>query len=159
MYQNVAKAAISATSRYAPRVIEAAKTGIAKATSGRVKDLDAVPAYVGRSPERMSVVAGAMALAGVNVNDILSVDAAGSDQKLLAIRETLLNSVSGMQSRYDAQADNSLPEGVEGDILRKKRVQTALRVYGSEEAYFLCHPNGGIPRADFAWFAAVIRPR
>lgn len=159
MYAQAAQLAGTAVTRYAPKVLELAKAGLAQATSGRVKDVAAVGQYVGKSPERLSIVAGALARAGVRVDDIISVDAAGSDAKLAAIRSGLLASVSNMQNRYDSASDDSLPQGVEGDIMRKKRVQTALRVYGSEEAYFLCHPNGGIPRGDFAWYAAVIKPR
>lgn len=147
------------TAKYAPQVVESAVELAKKATNGKVASLDSVEKYVGNSPQRLSVVTGALARAGISADDLVPADLAGTNAQLRQIRATLLATVGGMQQHYDSGADSTLNSGVEGDIIRKERVQTALRIYGNERAYFLCHPNGGIPREDFAWYAALFSRR
>lgn len=155
----IAQGVVTSATRYAPVVLDQARTLLQKATGSKVATIDAIPKYVGNSPERLAIVTGALARAGFAVNDLVPQDLVGMNPALQSIRATLVRTAGAMQSHFDSGADRTLNNDVEGDIIRKKRVQVALRVYGSEEAYFLCHPNGGIPREDFAWFNAVIRPR
>lgn len=154
----IAQVAISAAqqaARYAPVVVDKASKLLAKATGGRVKSVADIPAYVGSNASRLSIAAGALNRAGVDANDIIPEDVVGMSPALQQIKARLTAEVVNLRNRYDQGADRTLSEGVEGDILRKKRVSTALRVFGSEESYFLCNPNGGIPREDFAWFRAL----
>lgn len=152
---NVARSA----AKYAPAVVDQAVQLAQKATGGKVGSVAAIEKYVGNSAQRLSVVTGALARAGISADDLVPADMAGTNAQLAQIRKSLLGIVSGMRSHYDSGADSSLNDGVEGDIIRKERVQAALRIYGNERAYFLCHPNGGIPRADFAWYAALFGRR
>lgn len=155
----IAQGIVQAGRTYGPAVLREAENMLTKATGKKVNNLQAVEKYVGASPERLSVVAGALARAGMRIDDLMPADLVGMNPALQQIRRTLMVTANSMQGRFDAGSDNSLSLGIEGDIIRKRRVQTALRVYGSEEAYFLCHPNGGIPRGDFAWYKAVINNR
>lgn len=143
--------------KYAPVVMDRAVEFTKKATNGKVQNIQDAVKYIGSSPNRLSVVAGAFARAGVAVDDIVPADLAGSNAQLAQIRSTLEATVGQMQNRYDSGADRTLGLGTDGDIIRKERVQAALRIYGSERTYFLCHPNGGIPREDFAWYTALFR--
>lgn len=155
----IVQGAVAAGSKYSPAIMAQARSLLAKATGNKAVSLDALPKYVGNSPERLSVVTGALVRAGFRPDDLVPADLAGTNAALMQVRETLLRTAGQMQQTYDLGSDRTLNNDVEGDVIRKKRVQVALRVYGSEEAYFLCHPTGGIPRADFAWYNAVIKPR
>jgi len=61
-------------------------------------------------------------------------------------------------NQYDRGSDQSIAatdSDTAKDVLRKQRVEAVLAVYGTPEEYFLCHPNGGVPRADFSWYKSM----
>lgn len=159
MYQVLATGAVTAAKKYSPAVIAKAKSVLAAATGGAVTDVKQIPKYVGGDAGRLAIAAGALSRAGFHVDDLVNVDLAGQDANLAKIRARLLGEAETLQTRFDSGADTHLSQSVEGDIIRKRRVAAALRVYGSEGTYFLCHPNGGIPRDDFAWYAAMFSKR
>lgn len=155
----IAANAASAAAQYGPEVLAKARDMLKKATSGKVTNVNGLKSYIGGSAERLSVAGGALVRAGLSPDDIIPKDMIGSNSALQAIRATLDKTASAMQSTYNKGSDTTLNDDVEGDVVRRRRVEAAIRVYGNEETYFLCHPTGGIPRADFVWYRAVIRPR
>lgn len=157
----IAQAAAAVGSKvvqYAPVVYKKGMDLVSKATSGRVKTPADIAAFVKDDPRKLSVVAGALAAGGVSPQDIIPADLAAINPQLAQIRTTIQQIAGQMRGQYDAGSDQlvaATPADVARDVLRKQRVSAVLRVYGSAETYFLCHPNGGIPRADFAWFRSM----
>lgn len=155
-----AVAAARAAAKYGPAVLDQARAQLAKVTGGKVTDPANVAAYVGNSPQRMSVVAGAMVRSGFRVEDVLPADIVGEDKHLQQIRASAMEIVGRMQNQYAAGSDKSLQQSssdIAADMLRVERVKTALNVFGSARAYTLCMPNGGIPADDFVWYDRVVR--
>lgn len=158
-YAAVANKAMKATTKYGPAVYEKANAALATVTGGKVKDVTDLGSYVGNNPGRLKVASEALLRSGVMLGDVLPRDLIGNDQNLIAIRASAEKLVSSLQAQFLAGSDRSLIQGVDGaaaDVLRKKRVKAVLGTYGSEENYFLCHPGGGVPAEDFAWYRAVI---
>jgi hypothetical protein len=140
-------------------VYETANAALASVSGGKVKDVADIGNYVGNNPGRLKVASEALLRSGVMLGDVLPRDLVGTDQNLIAIRASAEKLVSNLQAQFLAGSDRSLVQGVDGaaaDVLRKKRVKAVLGTYGSEENYFLCHPGGGVPAEDFAWYRAVI---
>lgn len=154
-----AAAAAQALQTYGPAVMEKAKSAVKAATSGRVTDVAKLPDYVGASPQRMAVMADALVRSGVRPDDIIPPDLAGTTPELKKIKDAAYALASKLQARFTAGADPTIvpaaAEQAAGDLLRVKRVQAALRVFGDEATYFLCNPNGGIPASDFAFFRSM----
>lgn len=151
-------------SRYAPVVIDKANDLLKKVTSGRVKNVTDVVPYVGGSPERLAVVARAVANAGVAPDDILPADLVGTNDQLSKIRDSIVRVVMQQRDAYDAGTQDRLKQmgnatDAAGDVLKKNAVEAVYRVYGSEDAYFLCHPNGGVPREWFGWYKSLFGRR
>lgn len=158
MIAQAAKAAGEIAVKYGPKVYDMTKEALAKATNGKVTDPTQIASYVGNNAARFSVVAGALTTAGVAPSAIIPDDLAGQNPQLKQIRATIGKIAAGMRDVYDAGSDQSLvsgPDDTAKDVLRKQRVEAVLNVYGSADQYFLCHPKGGIPRSDFAWYKAM----
>jgi hypothetical protein len=150
--------------KYAPVVYEKAKNALSAVTAGQVQAPEQIVSYVGNSPQRLKIAAEALVRSGVDVNDVLPRDLIGSDKTLQQIRSAADKIAGSLQAQFASGSDKTLNQGGEAiaaDALRRTRVEAALSVYGSGKRYFLCHPNGGIPAEDFAWYDAVIarRPR
>lgn len=157
-----AQLAVRGAVRYAPAIVDAAKRELSKVTNGKVNDITDLISYVGGNASRMKVATEALVRSGVKVDDILPVDVVGNDAQLQRIRASALTLVGSLQTRFAQGSDTTLAGPVDQiakDALRKERVQTVLRVYGSQKAYFLCHPNGGVPPEDFVWYERVIARR
>jgi hypothetical protein len=158
-YAAVASRAAKAVGKYGPSVYETANAALASVSGGKVKDVADIGQYVGNNPGRLKVASEALLRSGVMLGDVLPRDLVGTDQNLIAIRASAEKLVSNLQAQFLAGSDRSLVQGVDGvaaDVLRKKRVKAVLGTYGSEENYFLCHPGGGVPAEDFAWYRAVV---
>lgn len=160
-YAQVAAGAARAATAYGPRVLALAQENLKKVTGGKVSNVSELAQYVSASPQRLKVTTEALVRAGVPVDDILPEDITGGNNVLTQVRASAMKIVGTMQGRYQAGSDTSLQTGdAVGDIardkLRKKRVKTALRIFGSAQAYFLTNPNGGIPVDDFTWYQQVI---
>lgn len=157
----IAQAAVAAGSavvKYAPAVYDKGMELVAKATSGRVKSAADIVSFVKDDPRKLSVVAGALAAGGVAPNDIIPRDLAGQNAQLAQIRATIEGVAVQMRNKYDG-GSNSVVAATDidtaRDVLRKEAVQAVLAVYGSADTYFKCHPNGGVPRSDFAWYRSM----
>jgi len=128
---------------------------VSKATSGRVKTVGDITDFVKDDPRKLSVVAGALASAGVSPDDLIPRDLAALNPQLMQVRATIERIAGGMRDQYDRGSDQGVAAtdtDTAKDVLRKQRVEAVLAVYGTPEKYFLCHPNGGVPRADFSWY-------
>lgn len=148
----------SSVVKYAPAVYDRGMELVSKATSGRVKSAADIASFVKSDARKLSVVTGALAMAGIASDDLVPRDLAAINPQLQQIRGTIEQIASGMRDRYDASVDRSLEAGVDDtakDVLRKQRVEAVLAVYGSSTNYFLCHPTGAVPRSDFAWYQAM----
>lgn len=153
-----AAAAASAATKYAPQVYNAGMSLVAKATSGRVTEAKDIVPFVKGDARKLSVITGALAAGGMSANDLIPSDLAALNPQLTQIRATIEGIASNMRDRFDAGSDRTVgadESDTAKDLLRKQRVNAALDVYGSAEKYFLCHPNGGIPRSDFSWFKTM----
>jgi len=158
-YAQVVQTAGQLATKYGPQVAELARKQLAKATGNKATP-ETLGSYLGNSPQRLKIATEAMALAGVNVNDLIPEDVAGNNRIFAQIRASAINLVGSMQARYDAGSDKTLSSGqddIAKDELRRERVKAALRVFGSSKAYFLCIPNGGIPVEDFVWYERIIQ--
>lgn len=157
----LAAAAGRAAIRYAPTVYDAAKSALSKATSGKVTDPTQVATYIGNSPQRMTVVGDALIRSGVSVDDIFPMDIVKVQPNLMAMRQAAHALADRLGQQFSAGSDKVVPAqssaDMAADIIRIKRVNAVLDVYGSEERYFLCHPNGGVPPEDFAYKRAIQR--
>lgn len=153
-----ATAASSAAVKYAPAVYEQGMKLVSKATSGRVKSAGDIVDFVKTDPRKLSVVASALATAGVSPDDLVSKDLAAVNPQLAQIRATIERIAASQRDQFDRGSDQIVAASdsdTARDVLRKQRVSAVLAVYGSADAYFLCHPNGGVPRADFAWYKSM----
>lgn len=162
MYAQIALVGAEAASKYGPKVYELAKQQLRKVTGGKVKDVAQLAQYVGQSPQRLKIATEALVTAGVPADAVIPTDMIGENQVLARIRQSAQTLMGQMQSQYAAGSDKSLAgssDDIARDVIRKKRVATALRIYGSAQAYFLVHPQGGIPAEDFVWFDRVIKDR
>jgi hypothetical protein len=157
----LAAAAGRAAVQYGPAVYDMAKNALAKATNGKVSDPKDVASYVGGSPQKMTLVANALIRSGVNPNDIFPSDIVATQPALQAMREGAMRLAANLQQQFNAGADRVIPgqsaNDAAADAIRLKRVRAVLEVYGNEEKYFLCHPNGGVPASDFAYYKMVQR--
>lgn len=159
-YGELAKRAATATVRYAPAVIDKAEQALSKVSGGKVSKVTDLADYVGSNPARLKVASEALLRSGVMLGDVLPRDLIGNDVQLIQIRQSAEGLVRTLQGQYLQGSDRSLAQGqaaIAADVLRKKRVKAALGVYGNADTYFLCHPNGGIPAEDFAWYQALNR--
>lgn len=150
--------------KYAPSVASKANELLKKVTSGRVTDVAKVAPYVGNSAERLTVVSRAMVQAGFSPDDVMPADLIGNNEQLQQVRQSLYNIVSESRDAYDAGTQQRLkaissPMEAANDTLKAETVEAVRRVYGSADVYFLCHPNGGVPRSWFAWYDALFRRR
>lgn len=156
----VAMAAGRAVMNAAPGVFAMAKEQLAKATNGKVTDPSptAIANYIGNNSNRLTVVADGLIRAGVGVDEIFPADIVINDVNLKTMRDAASGLAARLASSYAAKSDRSLsqtPDQSVADLLRVKRVRAILSVYGSQEAYFLCHPNGGVPMEDFAYVQSM----
>jgi hypothetical protein len=157
-----AQAAARAAVKYAPAVYQKAKETLAAVSAGKVTLPENVASYVGNSPQRLKIAVDAMVRSGISPDDVLPRDLIGNDKTLAMIRGAADQLAKSLQTQYAAGSDKTLQQGeaaIAADALRRKRVEAALGVYGSGQNYFLCHPNGGIPAEDFAWYRAVVQRR
>lgn len=158
----IAQLGARAAVAYGPQAYEYAKKQLAKVTSGKVTNESQLAKYVGNSPQRLKITTDALVTAGIPVDAVIPQDLVGTNEVLGRIRASAQALVSTMQSKFQAGSDTSLVQGEDGivkDVIRKKRVATALRIFGSANAYFLVNPNGGIPAEDFVWYSRVILDR
>jgi len=157
----IAQAALVASQsvvKYAPKVYDKGMQLVSKATSGRIQKPSDIVDFVKGDPRKLSVVAGALAAGGVSVDDLVPKDLAAINPQLAQIRASVETVAMNMRGQFDRGSDSTVAASdldTARDILRKQRVRAVLDVYGSAEKYFLCHPNGGIPRGDFAWFSSM----
>lgn len=161
-YADVARRAAEAAQKYAPAVVSTMNTTLDAVTGGKVKSANELGTYVGNNPARLKVATEAMLRSGINMGDVIPRDLVGNDKNMMAIRASAERLVSTLQQRFDAGSDKTLDQGVDNtvaDLMRRKRVEAVRSVYGNEASYFLCHPNGGVPTSDFAWYDTVIRGR
>lgn len=155
---HAAVAASSAVVKYAPQVYDRGMELVSKATSGRVKSAGDIVSFIKDDPRKLSVVTGALAAAGISPDDLVPRDLAALNPQLLQIRKTIEQVAVGLRNQYDSGSDQSIAatdSDTARDVLRKQRVEAVLAVYGTPEKYFLCHPNGGVPRADFSWYKSM----
>lgn len=107
------------------------------------------------------VAAEAAVRAGVNPEDLISAAAIKADPKLAQMRASLNKLALELANKQVNDGDKTLSmtgdDDIAKDLLRRRRVAMALRIFGSAEAYMLVIPNGGIPPEDFAWYESVIR--
>jgi hypothetical protein len=145
--------------RYSPQVMQAAKRALAQATSGKVTDAADIPKYVGSSSQRMTVVGDALVRSGVAPDEVFPLDIVQSNPQMMAARTAAMALGQQLAAQFAAGADKVVPgqssTDIAADVIRLKRVKAVLSIYGSETNYFLCHPNGGVPPADFAYAKAV----
>lgn len=157
----LAMAAGSAAVQYGPKAYDAAKALLAKATGGKVTDASQIVDYVGKSQQRLTVVADSLIRAGVPAESIFPSDVVQTQPQLKAMRQAALGLAATLKVQFDAGADKVLPGSTAADaaadVIRIKRVNAVLEIYGSEDRYFLCHPNGGVPASDFAHVRAMKR--
>lgn len=157
----LAIAAGSAAVKYAPAVYDAAKAALTKATGGKVTDVSQLSTYVGNNPQRMMVVGDALIRSGVSVNDVFPTDIVQINPQLRAMREAASKLAAKLGDQFAAGSDHVIQaqplEDMAADVIRIRRVNAVLKVYGNEETYFLCHPNGGVPPSDFAYKRAMSR--
>lgn len=161
--KTIAERAVNAAKNYSPAVVAAARAQLAKVTDGKVTDLRAVPGYVGDNPARLKIATEAMLTSGVMLGDVLPRNLILGDADLLKIRQSAEALVNQLRAKYAAGSDQTLAEdasvAIAADLLRKRRVRTALQIFGSATNYFLTNPNGGIPATDFDWYDRVILER
>jgi len=158
-YAQVVQTAGQLAVKYGPQVAKLASESLAKAT-GNKATTETLGTYLGNSPQRLKIATEALVRAGVNVDDLIPADVVGQNRVFAQIRQSALGLVGNMQNRFQAGSDQTLSSGqddIAKDELRKERVKTALRVFGSAKAYFLCIPNGGIPVDDFVWYERIIQ--
>lgn len=144
--------------KYAPVVYDRGMKLVNKATSGRISKASDIADFVKGDARKLSVVAGALAAGGIAVDDIIPRDLAAVNPQLAQIRASVQSVAVNLRSRFDDGSDRTLGASAEDtarDLLRKQRVRAVLDVYGSPDTYFLCHPNGGVPREDFAWYKSM----
>jgi len=155
----LAVAAGQAAVQYGPKAYDAAKALLAKATGGKVTDAAAIVPYVGKSQQRLTVVADSLIRAGVPAETIFPLDVVQTQPQLRAMREAAMSLANSLKAQFDNGADKVVPGATASEaaasVIRVKRVNAVLQVYGTEENYFLCHPNGGVPAADFAYVRAM----
>lgn len=151
-----ASAALQTIAASAPAIKERALAAIKAATNGAVTKPADIVSYVGKTPERLSVVASAMAVEGIPPNFITD-ELAARSSSLSQIRESARQVVAGFVARAQAGSPGIGANDVAADMLRKEQVRVALSIYGNSRNYMLCHPNGGIPQADFDWYNQVVR--
>lgn len=157
----VAMAAGTAAVHYGPAVYDKAKQYLSKATNGKVSNASDIVNYVGKSNQRMTVVADSLIRAGVQVDGIFPADIAMIDPAMKAMKAAAQALAYSLSRQFEAGADKVIPAqsapDAAADVIRLRRVKAVLSVYGSPETYFLCHPNGGVPASDFAFAQAVRR--
>lgn len=155
----IAMAAGSAVAKYGPDVYKTASDLLKKATGGKVADMAQIVPYVGKSQQRLTVVADSLIRAGVPADAVFPADIARTQPALMAMREAAMRLGDALKAQFDAGADKVIPGpsavDAAADVIRVKRVNAVLEVYGTEERYFLCHPGGGVPAADFAYVRAM----
>jgi len=159
-YRAIATRAAAAASKYAPAVIDRAKSTLATVTNNKVTELSAVPAYVGSNANRLKVVTDGLLNSGVMLGDVLPRDLIGDNEELMQIRAGAERLVGQLRAKFQQGADSTLEitdERIAADVIIKRRVKAALQIFGSAENYFLVNPNGGISVKEFAWHDAVIR--
>lgn len=159
-YADIARRAAEAAKKYAPEVIDRTKLALRQVTNGKVSSLDQVGSYVGNNPARMKVTTDAMLTSGIMLGDVLPRDVIGMDEQLQQIRRSAELLVDKLRTRFDSGSDKTLvtdESQIAADVLRKKRVQVALQIFGSPANYFLVNPNGGIPAQDFSWYASMFQ--
>lgn len=151
--------AISLAKTYGPQVYEQATKMLSQTTNGKVKSMSDVVSYVGKSQQRMTVVANTLIQSGMRADEVFPLDIVQAEPSLRLLREQAVRLGERMRSAYDAGADRTVPvatpEDTVADVIRLRRAKVALEVFGSEERYFLCNPNGGIPAGDFAHLRSV----
>jgi len=155
--KELAKRGAELAMQYGPQAKAAAENALSRATGGKVSAMSQLDNYV-TGPRQLSIATQAIASAGIPVDGIFTADLIGNDRVLNEIRQGAARILSKAQQRFDKMSDNTLdqgPDNTAADVLRKKRVEAVLAQYGSAVRYFLCHPNGGVPAADFAWYKAV----
>lgn len=155
-------AAAKATGK--PGLWEKTQSLLSNATGGKVSSVADIANYVGSSTNRSVVVADALMGAGMHPNEVLPDDLIGSIPALQKAKERAMVRLGEMRVKYDAGSDHTLDaadpaKDLVDDMIRRRRVEAVLSVYGSESTYFLCHPNGGVPAADFVWYRKVIQGR
>lgn len=155
----IALAAGRAAVTYAPAVYNTAKAALTKATGGKATEPSDVAKYVGTSPQRLTVVADAFVRSGIHPEDIFPADIVSTQPQLVAMRDAANRLAQSLQQQFNQGADRVIPASssadMAADVIRVERVKAVLRVYGDEKSYFLCHPNGGVPSADFAYVRAL----
>lgn len=154
----LAVAAGNAAVQYGPKAYDAAKAMLAKATGGKVTSAEQIVNYVGKSQQRLTVVADSLIRSGIAADAIFPEDIVQSQPQLQAMRQAALGLAATLKSAYDQNAvrlnSPSTAESAAADVLRIKRVNAALEVFGSEEKYFLAQR---VPAEDFAHVRAMKR--
>lgn len=153
--------AASLATRYGPSVVSAAQDLLRKSTGGKVAQITptAINSYVNGNATRGQVVVEQLVRAGFDVDDLLPQSLVTADADLAKLRADVINVVGAFASRVKAEAFNEFaPAGddVARDVLRTKRVKSALAVFGSKDAYFACQ---GLSPDDFVWYDRVILGR
>ena len=132
------------------------------ATGGRVDDVAQVQQFIKTDAGKAKVVLEAAAVAGVPVNQLFPVGMVNANESMRYLSDSVEKLSLNMQKRFDRGSDSSLnqgPQGIAADVIRRQRVEAVLSVYRSKDAYFLCHPMGGVPAEDFVWYETVILGR
>jgi len=160
-YSEIAAKAAAAARRYAPAVVDKAKSTLAQVTNNKVSDLNGLRSYVGDSPERLKVVSEALLHSGVMLGDVLPRDVIGTDVALVQIRNSAEKLIVNMRAQYEGSRDHTMDltdDQIAADVIRKQRVRAALQIFGSETNYFILNPkNGAISANDFVWYNTLFR--
>lgn len=154
----VAQAAATAVTKFGPQVKDVAMRALSAATSGRVSVPEDIKKYVQSSPERLAVVTSTLVRQGVPVDDLISVELAGSKGFMDNLRARLVSIASSMRDEAIANSSKAAPAvtvaDTAADEVRAARVRAALAVFGTPERYFLCQK---LAPDDFAWFSRMKR--
>lgn len=142
--------------KYGPAVADAALDIMEKSTNGKVRSTQDIAPYVGNNPSRAKVIVESMVKSGMRIDDVLPDDAMGDNSMLGEIKKDVRARFGQMQESYNRRSDRQLgANDIPADVIRMRRVKAVMSVYGNEENYFLCHPDGGVPAEDFAFFKAM----
>lgn len=146
-----AAAVASKLAQYAPQIQAGASAALAKFTDNKVKSPADIATYVGKSPERLAVVASAAVRAGMNPNEVFTDNIVGSSAFLMKLRDRLGAAAASLSAAVDTRGfgPQVTVDDTVSDEVRARRVRAALRVFGSAENYAL---SQGLTSADFAWF-------
>lgn len=142
-----------------PRVIDVVAKNLPAITNGKVKTAKDIVPYVSNNPSKLKAVVDWFARATpFKRDDLMPPDLVRSDI-VRQIAQGVGQIHGDLNAAFMRGASTAIqvhtPRSTAEDVIRIRRIKTVLDVYGTWERYKLCHPNGGVPDEDYAFFVSM----